>query len=46
MFNVYRQSDATDCGPTCLKMIIKYYGKDISLQSLRELCYTNREYPK
>lgn len=24
-----------DCGPTCLKMIAKYYGKTITLSTLR-----------
>jgi ATP-binding cassette subfamily B protein len=40
---IYRQYDAMDCGPACLKMIVKYYGKNISLQLLRELCNTSRE---
>jgi ATP-binding cassette, subfamily B, bacterial len=39
----YQQLDAMDCGPTCLRMIAKYYGKNYSLQSLREKCYLNRE---
>lgn len=30
------QSDTMDCGPACLRMIAKYYGKDHSLQSLCE----------
>lgn len=32
----YRQLDAMDCGPTCLRMISKYYGRNFSVQSLRE----------
>ena len=32
----YLQLDAMDCGPTCLRMIAKYYGKNYSLQTLRE----------
>ena len=36
-FPFTRQFDAKDCGPACLKMIAEYYGKMISLQSLREL---------
>jgi len=35
-FPIYKQADAMDCGPTCLKMIAKYYGKSFSLQSLRK----------
>lgn len=31
-----------DCGPTCLRMIAKYYGKNISLQQLRQLTQTTR----
>ena len=37
------QYDSMDCGPSCLRMIALYYGKDISLVYLRELCCsTNR----
>lgn len=32
---IYRQLDAMDCGPTCLRMIAKYYGRHYSLQTLR-----------
>ncbi len=32
-----------DCGPTCLRMVAKYYGKIISLQALRERAQTTRE---
>jgi ATP-binding cassette subfamily B protein len=38
----YRQLDSKDCGPTCLRMVSKFYGKEYSLQYLRELCYTER----
>lgn len=41
-FPFYRQPDMMDCGPTCLRMVLRYYGKDYSLQELRELCGTNR----
>lgn len=37
------QYDAKDCGPTCLKIIAKYYGKYYSLQYLRDLSGLNRE---
>lgn len=30
-----------DCGPTCLRMIAKYYGPSLSLQNLREKCSIN-----
>lgn len=42
-FKFYKQVDKVDCGPTCLKMIAKYFGKDISLNFLREKCYVTRE---
>lgn len=32
-----------DCGPTCLRMISKYYGRNYSLQRLREISGINRE---
>ncbi|TKG87818.1 peptidase domain-containing ABC transporter [Puteibacter caeruleilacunae] len=35
-FPHYKQLDAMDCGPTCLRMIAKHYGKTYSLQFLRE----------
>lgn len=38
-----RQMDAKDCGPACLRMIAKHYGKYYSLQYLRDLCGITRE---
>lgn len=32
----YRQLDAMDCGPTCLRMIASHYGKNLSLHALRD----------
>lgn len=32
-----------DCGPTCLRMVTKYYGRNIKLETLRKLAETNRE---
>ncbi len=37
-FPFYRQYDTKDCGPACLKMIVAFYGKNISLSLLREHC--------
>lgn len=42
-FKYYKQLDAMDCGPTCLRMVAKYYGKTYSLQYLRSLSYITRE---
>ncbi len=41
-FPHYRQYDNKDCGPTCLKIIAKYYKKTISLEQLRDLTETTR----
>ena len=42
-FIFYRQPDQMDCGPTCLRMIARHYGRAVSLQRLRVLCETNRQ---
>jgi ATP-binding cassette subfamily B protein len=42
-FPIYRQLDQMDCGPTCLRMIAKFYGKNFSLQKLRDISGINRE---
>lgn len=41
-FPHYKQLDAMDCGPTCLRMVAKFYGKSYSLQYLRTLSYITR----
>lgn len=38
-FPTYRQLDAMDCGPTCLRIVAKHYGKSWSAQILRERCH-------
>ncbi len=42
-FPHYRQLDSMDCGPTCLRMIARYYGRAYSLQTLRERSFITRE---
>ena len=42
-FPHYTQLDAMDCGPTCLRMIAKHYGRSYSLQTLREKSFITRE---
>jgi len=34
-FPYYRQLETMDCGPTCLRMIARFYGKNFSLETLR-----------
>jgi len=41
-FPFYQQQDKMDCGPTCLRMICKYHGKNYAIQKLRQLCYVRR----
>ena len=41
-FPHYLQADDMDCGPTCLRMIAKFYGKNYSLQTLRKNCHISR----
>lgn len=38
----YKQQDKIDCGPTCLRMVAKHYGRRFPIQKLRALCYVNR----
>lgn len=39
----YFQLDTFDCGPTCLKMVAEYFGRQYSLDFLRESCFITRE---
>ena len=41
-FPNYVQAESKDCGPTCIKIIAKYYGKVIKIQTLRQLSETSR----
>ena len=41
-FPYYKQYNEMDCGPTCLKIICKYYGENYTLEYLRSITYTNR----
>lgn len=42
-FPFLKQADSKDCGPTCLKIISKYYGKELTIQTLRNLSETSRD---
>ncbi len=42
-FPSYLQPDAKDCGPTCLRIISKFYGKNIPLQQIRNISETTRD---
>lgn len=42
-FTFYNQPDLMDCGPTCLRMIARHYGRNIGIEQLRKLSETTRE---
>lgn len=42
-FPSYIQADTKDCGPTCLKIVAKHFGKTINIQQLRDFSETTRE---
>ncbi len=42
-FPFFKQHDSMDCGPTCLKMIAKYYGRQLHIEDLRKSSEINKE---
>lgn len=42
-FPHYTQLDQMDCGPTCLRMVAKHYGRLFTAQSLRECTQIGKE---
>jgi len=42
-FPVYKQLDQMDCGPTCLRMVAKFYGRNYPLHELRSKSHITRE---
>jgi ATP-binding cassette subfamily B protein len=42
-FPSFKQPDQMDCGPTGLRMVAKYYGRNFRLEILRKLCEINKE---
>lgn len=38
-----QQQESIDCGPACLRMIAKFYGKPYSAEMLRKRCFISRE---
>jgi len=37
------QLDAMDCGPACLRMVARHYGRSYTIQTLRQRCFITRE---
>ncbi|WP_375712620.1 cysteine peptidase family C39 domain-containing protein [Hoylesella timonensis] len=44
-FPHFKQNNASDCGPTCLRIIAKYYGFNYSSEFLRRLCHISKGRP-
>ncbi|MDX2248099.1 MAG: peptidase domain-containing ABC transporter [Bacteroidia bacterium] len=42
-FPYYKQLDVMDCGPTCIRMIARHYGRHYTLKTLREKSTVDRE---
>ncbi|MBV7529654.1 peptidase domain-containing ABC transporter [Chitinophaga sp. sic0106] len=42
-FPFYMQPDRKDCGPTCIKIISRHYGRMTDLEAIRSLAETTRE---
>ncbi len=42
-FPFYQQMDLMDCGPTCLRMIARHYGRIYEAEFIREKCAITRE---
>lgn len=42
-FPFYPQFDEMDCGPACLQMLAKYFGRYYNLAFLREQCYLTKD---
>tara|TARA_B110001450_G_scaffold85546_1_gene81438 strand:- start:406 stop:2610 length:2205 start_codon:yes stop_codon:yes gene_type:complete len=42
-FPFYKQLDLKDCGPTCLRIIAKFYGKVYSIDFLREKAHITQQ---
>ena len=42
-FPVIQQMDQMDCGPTCLRMIARHYGRSFDAEFIRDKCAITRE---
>ena len=40
---LFKQHDLMDCGPACIRMIAKFYGKNISISHIREKSYLSKQ---
>lgn len=42
-FTSYRQSNVMDCGPTCLRIVAKYYGKHYNTEGIKQVSGYSKE---
>lgn len=42
-FTFYKQYDQKNCGPTCVKMVAKHYGRKISIEYLNKKAHVTRD---
>lgn len=42
-FPIFTQHDVMECGPTCLRMVMAYYGRNYPLERLRDMCHIQRD---
>lgn len=42
-FSFFKQQDAMDCGPSCIRMIAKHFGKNIGINNLRNQSQYSRD---
>jgi|SRR5665213_431927 len=42
-FTFYKQLNAMDCGPTCLRMVAKHYGRHYNADTLRRIAGYNKQ---
>jgi ATP-binding cassette subfamily B protein len=42
-FPFYQQPDAMDCGPTCLRIVAKHFGRHYNLETLRNLTWKTKD---
>lgn len=39
----FEQLDASDCGPTCLRMVAKHFGRDVPINHIRRITFLQRQ---
>jgi ATP-binding cassette, subfamily B, bacterial len=42
-FPFYKQHDSMDCGPTCIRIVAKHYGKAVNMETLRHAAQLSKD---